>query len=66
MGLLGGDARLGTWWVTSKADPRWDKTGHAFGSVMAGGPQEMDDWIEECKKNFGDPPADAEKGFMKD
>jgi hypothetical protein len=28
--------------------------------------EEMQEWIEQCKKNFGDPPADAEMGFMKD
>jgi hypothetical protein len=31
-----------------------------------GGPQEMQDWIEECKKKYGEPPADATGIFMKD
>ncbi len=66
MGLLGGGARMGSWWVVSKTDPRWDKEGRAFGAVSAGGPQEMQDWIDECTEKYGDPPADAEKGFMKD
>jgi hypothetical protein len=57
---------MGTWEVSSKSDPRWNKSGRAVGSVVCGGPQEMQDWIDECKKKYGDPPADAEKWFHKD
>ncbi len=62
MGIGGG---LGIWRVESNQDSRWNKSGEAFGSVMAGGPQEMEDWIEECIKNFGEPPKDATKSFHK-
>ena len=61
--MIGG---IGTWWVKSKADPRWNKEGRAFGSVMCGGPQELQDWIAQCASEYGEPPADAEMGFMKD
>lgn len=63
MGMFGGE---GTWWVSCKSDPRWNKSGRGFGAVTAGGPQKMKDWIEECKNKFGDVPEDAECGFMKD
>lgn len=58
--------REGTWWVSSKSDPRWDKSGRGCGFALSGGPSEIQEWIDECKKNFGDPPKDAEYGFMKD
>jgi hypothetical protein len=34
--------------------------------VVSGGPQEMQDWIKECREKLGDPPSDAEMGFIKD
>jgi len=58
--------KMGTWWVQSKEDPRWNKTGRAAGLVCMGGPPEMQEWIDECKKKYGKPPADCEVGFMKD
>lgn len=58
--------KLGTWWVISKTDPRWDKHGRGYGLVTTNGPDECQEWIEECKKKFGEPPKDAEYGFMKD
>jgi hypothetical protein len=58
--------RMGTWWVHSKSDPRWNKSGRAEGFAMCGGPKEMQDWIEECKKKYGEPPEDATMEFWKD
>ena len=58
--------KKGTWWVHSEKDPRWNKSGSGFGLVIGGGPREMHDWIEECKKKYGEPPDDATMGFMKD
>jgi hypothetical protein len=58
--------REGTWWVHSEKDKRWNKTGRGFGLVVSGGPQEMQDWIKECREKLGDPPSDAEMGFIKD
>ena len=58
--------KMGSWYVSCKSDPRWNKSGRAEGLCCSGGPQEMKDWIDECKKNFGEPPADAEQEFMKD
>ena len=57
---------MGTWGVDCKSDPRWNKSGRAFGSVMAGGPKELQDWIDECKNKFGKPPDDCEQYFYKD
>jgi len=57
---------MGTWCVESKSDPRWNNSGTAFGAVAAGGPPEMYEWIEKCKKEFGDPPPDCMKSFWKE
>lgn len=56
----------GSWYVHSESDPRWNKSGRGFGLVCEGGPSEMKDWIEHCKKEFGKVPDDATQGFMKD
>jgi len=58
--------KIGTWWVRSKLDPRWNGDGKGLGLVTSGGPIEMRNWIEKCKKEYGKPPDDAEMGFMKD
>lgn len=58
--------RMGTWIVHSNSDSRWNKSGRGYGEVSSGGPQEMKEWIEECIKNFGEPPDDATKSFYKD
>jgi hypothetical protein len=58
--------KMGSWYVYSISDIRWNKSGRAAGLVMLGGPQEMQDWINECKKEFGNPPEDCTCGFMKD
>lgn len=55
----------GTWFVSSDSQPRWNKSGHGHGSVMAGGPPEIQEWIDACTENFGPPPEDLEYGFMK-
>lgn len=57
--------KLGSWWVASKLDPRWDKSGVGKGFVISGGPKEALDWVEKCRKDYGDPPHDLEIGFMK-
>lgn len=58
--------KMGSWWVRSKKDPRWNKNGRGKGLCCSGGPKGMQDWIAECEKNFGEAPEDAEYGFMKD
>jgi hypothetical protein len=65
MGMFGGP-KMGTWTVRSKTDPRWNNSGRALGLVCWGGPEEMQDWITKCKKEFGEPPEDAEMSFWKD
>jgi hypothetical protein len=58
--------KMGTWSVESKTDTRWNKLGRALGLVCENGPKEMKDWIEECKKIFGEPPKDLTWSFFKD
>jgi len=64
MGMFG--PKMGTWWVQSKKDSRWNKSGRGEGLVSSGGPKEMQDWIKECIEKFGNAPDDVEYGFMKD
>lgn len=58
--------KMGSWMVRSNKDPRWNKTGRSAGLVCTGGPQEMKDWIEHCRKEYGEPPDDAIQSFYKD
>lgn len=58
--------KMGSWSVGSEKDPRWNKSGRGYGLVSSGGPSEMQSWIEECKKQFGEPPDDCYQSFYKD
>jgi len=64
MGMFG--PKIGTWTVHSDSDPRWNKEGRGYGLVTEGGPCEMREWIEECKKKYGEVPADTTESFWKD
>jgi hypothetical protein len=64
MGMF--SAKMGTWYVESKSDPRWDKSGRGYGLVSTGGPGEASDWLDYCRKQFGEPPKDTTMGFFKD
>lgn len=64
MGMFG--PKMGTWYVQSKIDPRWNNTGRGYGLVTTGGPSEMSTWLEDCRKKYGSPPIDITVGFMKD
>ena len=45
--------------------PRWNADGNSTvgGLVM---PSSAQEWIDACKRKFGDPPADCEWGILKD
>jgi hypothetical protein len=58
--------KMGSWWVSSEKDPRWNKNGRGKGLVCTGGPPEAHKWIEKCRKTLGEQPDDLEYGFMKD
>ena len=57
--------KMGTWWLKSEKDPRWnfEAKGHVglFGKCQAAIDKE-----EELKKELGEPPDDLEFGYMKD
>lgn len=63
MGMFGPSE--GTWWLTSKADPRWNVSGRCGvgGFTM---PREARNKLDELKSTLGEPPADLEWGYMKD
>jgi len=58
--------RMGSWWVYSKIDSRWNNNGRGEGFVTTGGPSDIYDWIDKCKELFGEEPDDLKAGFMKD
>ncbi len=64
MGMFG--PKPGTWWVSSKSDPRWDASGRCAMLVSGGRPKEVDEHIEAKRALLGDPPDDLECGAMKD
>ena len=67
MGILSASIKPGSWWVSSKSDPRWSKRGRTEGwAVMGGMPPEARKVVEDLKKTLGDPPKDLSYGFMKD
>lgn len=53
-----------SWWIRSESDSRWncDGEGTCIGMICL----ELDNKLEELKKNFGEPPKDVTVGFMKD
>ena len=57
---------MGTWSVSSENDPKWNGMGMAEGLVTLGGPPEIQEHIEECKKKYGDQPEDLSCSFFKD
>lgn len=57
--------KLGYWDVSSKTDPRWDKSGEDYGLVSEGGPPRMKEWLKECKEKFGEIPEDLIASFHK-
>lgn len=56
----------GTWWLSSKSDPRWDCSGRdRVGGFMC--PSDARAAIEAKKEELGcEPPEDLEYGYMKD
>jgi hypothetical protein len=57
--------RKGSWWISSKTDPRWD----CSGTAMVGGflkPAGVDVAVASKQKTLGEPPTDLEWGYMKD
>jgi hypothetical protein len=64
MSMLG--FRGGSWWLSSKKDPRWNCNGS---SDCVGGfcmPEECEQRIKELTKILGKKPSDLEYGYMKD
>jgi len=58
--------KMGSWWLYSDKDPRWNKEGRGYGLVTSGGPSEIQEWIDQCIKEYGKQPDDLSMGFMKD
>jgi hypothetical protein len=57
----------GTWYVSSKSDPRWDANGRTEQMLFSvGTPPELDKHLAQKMKELGDPPDDLEWEGMKD
>jgi hypothetical protein len=64
MGMFG--LKDGDWSLRSEKDPRWNNSGRTKWLVSAGICPDGQIWINQCKKNFGDPPDDLTYSFFKD
>ena len=63
MGMFG--PKMGSWWISSKEDPRWNDSGKGF----CGGftiPPAASEAVNRLKDLYGEPPKDLEYGYMKD
>jgi hypothetical protein len=61
-----GYTSTGSWWLTSKKDPRWNTHGN---SSFVGGFEMCDEAkekLEVLKLKYGKPPKDLTHGYMKD
>lgn len=57
--------RPGSWWLSSKLDPRWEAVGDgAVGGLVMSHDQVLA--LAELKKKYGEPPDDLSWGYMKD
>jgi hypothetical protein len=54
----------GAWFVNSEIDPRWNKTGECSVGCFDM-PEPCKEWIEQCKKSFGNPPKDCKWSYCK-
>lgn len=57
--------RMGTWWLRSASDPRWNAGGRSQVGMFSV-PLAAKEKIEELKLKLGEPPEDFEIGYMKD
>jgi len=57
-------AKMGSWWLRSKKDPRWNSEGR--GMVSSYYIPDAEREMERLKKKYGKPPSDLEMGGMKD
>jgi hypothetical protein len=55
----------GTWWISSKIDPRWKASGR---SIVGGfsKPEAVDAAIALLKQRYGEPPEDLTWHYEKD
>ena len=58
--------KSGTWGVSSKLDPRWNKSDKKDWLCTLGRPPEAEAWLKECEEKFGEYPKDLEYSFFKD
>jgi hypothetical protein len=54
------------WTLSSKIDPRWNKSGSFIMHRTPFRDPEIDKWLDECVKKFGDFPDDLYYTCMKD
>jgi len=52
-----GRAKTIEWLISSKKDPRWNKSGRTEGFVGLR-VRPANKWIKKCRKRYGKPPSD--------
>jgi hypothetical protein len=58
--------KIGSWYLSSKKDPRWNDCGREALLVCAGLCKGAKKSIEANRDRYGDPPDDLEYSCMKD
>ena len=59
--------KSGSWWLSSKDDPRWVVSGTTKTlEFSAGPPLEAQEAMLRLRNRYGDPPSDLEWGGIKD
>ncbi|WP_157654474.1 hypothetical protein [Burkholderia ubonensis] len=67
MGLLSDVlSRPGSWWISSKSDPRWNESGRVETVSILSMPKEVKNAKRRLSRRLGAAPADLEWGVMKD
>ena len=66
MSMIG--PKMGTFWVHSKSDPRFDNDWQMDWLIAGGVPDEVKEWVENKRKELDleKLPEDISYGFMKD
>lgn len=54
------------WYLGSKSDPRWNRSGRCRAGVFGSKPPEVEAAIERLQREYGEPPDDLKFGVHKE
>jgi len=52
-----GRAKKIKWSISSKKDPKWNKSGTCGGFISLS-PRDANNWLKKCRKKYGKQPSD--------